>query len=69
MVTIIPEQYRAWLAFNPMIPIITGYQNVLLFNRAPDWSGLVVIALLSIGLLTFALVLFRKASPEMVDQL
>lgn len=69
MASIMPEQYRAWLVFNPMIPIVTGYQNVLLFNHAPDWSGLGVIALIALGLLAFALVLFRKASPEMVDKL
>ncbi|MBI3345539.1 MAG: ABC transporter permease [Gammaproteobacteria bacterium] len=69
MATIIPEQYRTWLVFNPMIPIVTGYQNVLLYNRAPDWSGLGVIALIALALLAFSLLLFRKASPEMVDQL
>ena len=69
MANIIPEQYRAWLAFNPMIPIVTGYQNVLLYNRAPDWSGLGMIALVALALLAFSLLLFRKASPEMVDQL
>ncbi|MGZ5053896.1 MAG: ABC transporter permease [Methylobacter sp.] len=69
MANIIPEQYRGWLVYNPMIPIITGYQNVLLYNREPEWSGLGVIAFIAIVLLAFSLLLFRKASPEMVDQL
>jgi lipopolysaccharide transport system permease protein len=69
MANIIPEEYRNWLEFNPLIPIITGYQNILLYNHAPDWAGLGVIALIAAGLLAFALLLFRKASPEMVDQL
>lgn len=69
MVNIIPEQYRGWLALNPLIPIVTGYQNVLLHNRAPDWTGLGMIALIALALLAFALLLFRKASPEMMDQL
>ncbi len=69
MVNIIPEQYQKWLALNPLIPVITGYQNVLLYNKEPDWSGLGVIALIASVLLAFALLLFRKASPEMVDQL
>jgi lipopolysaccharide transport system permease protein len=69
MVDIIPEQYRGWVFLNPLIPIITGYQNALLYNRAPDWAGLGFVALVAAGLLAFALVLFRKASPEMVDQL
>jgi lipopolysaccharide transport system permease protein len=69
MANIIPEQYREWLAFNPMIPIINGYQNILLYNKEPDWTGLGVITLIALSLLAFSLVLFRKASPEMVDQL
>ena len=69
MVDIIPKQYQRWLILNPLIPIITGYQNALLYNRAPDWAGLGIVALVAASLLAFALVLFRKASPEMVDQL
>lgn len=69
MASIIPEQYQNWLGYNPMIPIITGYQNVLLYNKDPDLAGLGVIALISIALLAFSLLLFRKASPEMVDLL
>ncbi|MHB1143151.1 MAG: ABC transporter permease [Sulfuricaulis sp.] len=69
MASIIPEQYRNWLALNPLLPIITGYQNVLLYNRAPDWIGLGVISLIALALLVFTLFLFRKASPEMVDLL
>lgn len=69
MADIIPKQYQGWLILNPLIPIITGYQNVLLYDRSPDWAGLSVVALAAVSLLAFALVLFRKASPEMVDQL
>lgn len=69
MANIIPEQYQEWLAFNPMIPIINGYQNILLYNKEPDWTGLGGITIIALSLLAFSLLLFRKASPEMVDQL
>jgi lipopolysaccharide transport system permease protein len=69
MANIIPEQYRHWLVFNPMIPIIVGYQNILLYHKEPEWAGMGVITLIAITLLAFSLLLFRKASPEMVDQL
>lgn len=69
MSKIIPVQYRGWLELNPLMPIITGYQSTLLYNRAPDWVGLGAIAILSLALLFFSLLLFRKASAEMVDQL
>lgn len=69
MVNIIPAEYRPWLFLNPLIPIITGYQDVLLYDRMPDWNGLGITFAIALGLLAFSLTLFRKASPEMVDQL
>jgi lipopolysaccharide transport system permease protein len=69
MANIIPLQYRRWLVLNPLIPIISGYQDILLYGRAPDAAGLARSSLVAAVLLLLALVLFRKASPEMVDQL
>jgi lipopolysaccharide transport system permease protein len=69
MTNIIPAQYHKWLVFNPLIPIVTGYQDVLLYNSAPNLAGIGNTFLIASILLAFALVLFRKASPEMVDQL
>ena len=69
MANIIPEQYRGWLAMNPLISLIVSYQDVLLYNRAPEWGGLAVTAVVAVLALVFSLILFRKASPEMVDQL
>lgn len=69
MVNIIPEKYRGWLVLNPLIPIVTGYQDVLLYNRAPIWTDLGEVAIFAVFLLAFSLLIFRKASPEMVDQL
>lgn len=69
MVNIIPEKYRGWLVLNPLIPIVTGYQDVLLYNRAPNWADLGEVAIFAVVLLAFSLLIFRKASPEMVDQL
>jgi len=69
MPDIIPMQYRGWLALNPLATIVGGYQQVLLYNRAADWAGLGAIAAIALVLLAFSLLLFRKAGPEMVDQL
>jgi lipopolysaccharide transport system permease protein len=69
MVNIIPPQYRGYLVFNPLIPVIGGYQDVLLYNRTPDFSGAALPCVVALVLLALAFKLFRKASPEMVDQL
>jgi lipopolysaccharide transport system permease protein len=69
MANIIPARYRGWLVLNPLIPIISGYQDVLLYGRAPEPAGLARSCVVAAAMLLLALVLFRKASPEMVDQL
>lgn len=69
MVNIVPEQYRGYLMLNPLIPIITAYQDVLLYNRTPNWVDLGTVAVVAIALLALAFFVFRKASPELVDQL
>ena len=68
-VNIIPAQYRSWLSLNPLIPLVSAYQDVLVYDRTPEWSGLGTTFLIGLLFSAFSLVLFRKASPEMVDQL
>jgi lipopolysaccharide transport system permease protein len=67
--SIIPAKYAIYLAWNPLVPIITSYQNILLYDRVPMGEGIAYVALLSVFLLIIALVIFRKASAEMVDLL
>ncbi|WP_174452713.1 ABC transporter permease [Azospirillum baldaniorum] len=69
MENIIPPEYRAWLPSNPLFHIITGYHDVLLYNRSPDWQQLGIIGVLALILLALSLFMFRKASAEMVDVL
>ena len=69
MPSVIPERFQEWLVLNPLIAIVGGYQNALLFDKMPDWVGLGSAAALALVLMTISLVLFRKAGPEMVDQL
>jgi len=66
---IVPPALRRLIDLNPMTPIVEGYQSVLLFNRAPDVLALAWLTLACGVLLVAALVMFRRASPEMVDVL
>jgi lipopolysaccharide transport system permease protein len=66
---IVPPSMRRILYLNPMTPIVQSYQDALLFNRVPDLGNLASLALCALILLGVALVLFRRASPEMVDVL
>lgn len=67
--SIIPEAYRDYFSLNPMLPLISGFQNALVYHRSPDLSALAFLALVCALLSVAALWLYRKAAPEMVDLL
>jgi len=66
---IIPEKFHIILKISPLFWIIESYHNVLVYGKAPDLYPMLIIAIISVFLLAFALLLFRKSSPEMVDVL
>ena len=68
-VNALPEVVKPWLALNPMAGLMAAYQNVLVFDKWPDWSSLWPICILSILLCLLGLRLFRKHAGEMVDEL
>ncbi|MFC4525289.1 ABC transporter permease [Dyella halodurans] len=68
-VTMFPENVRHLFNLNPIYPIVKSYQNVLVFGVEPEWGPLLAIVAASCLLMLLALVMFRKAGPEMVDVL
>ncbi len=68
-VSIIPAELRNLLEYNPMYPIVTAFQEVLVYNRAPDLQLVGIVAAVSVGLMLLGLFMFRRAAPEMVDVL
>lgn len=69
MGSIVPERFKGWLSLNPMYHIVTAYQNVLIFEKAPPFKELILVSIFTISLLACVLYVFRRASPEIVDVL
>ena len=67
--SIIPAEYHRWLRCNPMYHFSNAYQDVLLYGRAPQLEGILIISGITIVLMLMSFVLFRKANAEMVDVL
>lgn len=65
----LPERLRWISALNPFAPLAGLYQNAILFNRAPDWASLATVAVLATLMMVVSLMVFRRASPELVDAL
>jgi lipopolysaccharide transport system permease protein len=68
-VSTIPAQYRTLYRFNPMVPIVEGYRDLLLRGRLPDPLPLVVLSVCSAAMLTAGVAIFRHTSDRFVDEL
>lgn len=67
--SILPASIQSWLQLNPMYPIIAAYQGILVQGDAPQWSSLISVLILAVVLCIWAMLLFRKHSGDMVDEL
>lgn len=65
----LPEAAQSVLAYNPLQVLVTALHDILVFERQPDWGALAAVGVLAAVLLGAALLLFRRASAEMVDLL
>lgn len=66
---VLPDPFGAILAWNPMWPIVSFLQTIFLDDRVPDWSTLVYPAVLATVFIALGLLVFRRLSGEIVDDL
>lgn len=66
---ILSEKLRGWIAFNPMVPLMDGFQRVLSSGQWPQWENLLYPAALSLLLCVLGVRLFRRHAGDMVDEL
>ncbi|WP_303851562.1 ABC transporter permease [Seleniivibrio woodruffii] len=69
MADIIPAGYGHLLKLNPLYPVVTGFQDALVFGRQPAILPLVLVSAVGAGLVFLSLVLYRRAEGEMADVL
>jgi lipopolysaccharide transport system permease protein len=69
MMSIVPAKYHWLFMLNPMTGVTMGFQNVLLYDKAPEFGLLVYPTVFALVFLLLALVIFKKANEEMADVL
>ena len=65
----LPEQVRHILRYNPMQPLMSGYQRVFLDRAFPDFDALLPLALLTVFFLMLGAWFFLARVGELVDEL
>lgn len=66
---VVPAQFQAIMMINPVAPLVALYQDALLFDRWTSPQTLIYPSLLALVSVAFAILFFRRASPELVDVL
>lgn len=68
-ISIIPEAMLPIVKLNPMYHIVTWYHEIMVFKNFTFDKTIAQVALLAIALILVAMILFRRASGELVDVL
>jgi lipopolysaccharide transport system permease protein len=68
-IAIIPERLQHLLIYNPLYPLVSAYQDILLQSISPQVDQFKVIVPLACAFVALGYYVFRRASPEMVDVL
>lgn len=63
----VPERFRAFYVLNPMVGVIESFRRVALQGLAPDFGSLGVAAGVSIVLLPFAYIYFKRVEATVAD--
>ena len=68
-VALFPQSWRWVLWFNPVTPLVLGYQSVLLQGEWPHWSVWVGLSIWIVALVWLLSQLIRRSRDELVDWL
>ena len=66
---LLPAKAHAFMELNPLFPIMTAMQGILASGIWPNWASLWFPVMLAATSCTGGFWLYRKLSPDMVDEL
>lgn len=66
-ITSLPEEYRIWMMLNPLTFIVEQVRQVVIWGRLPDWSGLCIYTMISVGVLWIGFAWFQKTRKGFAD--
>lgn len=65
----VPEEFRSILTFNPLATIMEDARRVIMWGQLPDWSGELIITLISLAIMQLGFLCFMKSKRAFADVL
>lgn len=66
-IALVPQQFRALYALNPMVGVIEGFRWSLLGSEAPNWNMMAISMVVLIAVLVSGIAYFRKVETTFAD--
>ena len=66
---VLPPTFRDFMVLNPMAPLMSGFQTILVQGQWPQWGTLIYPAILAVLLCLQGMHLFRRHGVDVVDEL
>ena len=67
--SILPDWVQAWIAYNPMEPVIAGFQQAIAGQAWPNWATLLYPLSIAVIVCSIAAILFSRHIGDMMDEL
>jgi len=65
----LPEKYRVFIYMNPLTFVIEQMRNVVIWGKAPSWTGLSIMAAIGILVALLGAAWFQKTRKGFADVL
>jgi lipopolysaccharide transport system permease protein len=66
---ILPDPIQTLFKLNPIVPLISNLQKIMLTHQWPSWSSLTYPFILSVVICIWAIRLFKRHQDDMMDEL
>ena len=66
---ILPSKVQALLQINPLVPLISGLQRIVVLHEAPLWDTLIYPLLLTCLLILWSVYLAKQHQHDLIDEL
>ena len=69
MTSILPPNLQELIYINPLVGVVSGYHDILIYDKTPDFSLLIYPAFIGAASLGAAFFVYKRAEEEMADVL
>ena len=68
-ISMVPERFLHYFYLNPMVPMVTAFQDILYYQRAPHMDTLLGVVGYAVAFIVIGFIVFQKLQRNFVEEL